>query len=197
MRRHLYRWSNSDTRVIKPIICMIRDIHSQSSMRVSKPRWETNVYPLYYWAERAVGSRKAYDFILDILTDLFPAFNVPLPDKDVLAHLKRIMNSEIDILVEDITYFLFIEVKVPIAHRKAKFQIIAGIHQLVRQYIQGKILEGIISKPFTLVTIGANNGNLIKIPLNTVEQDLLRLVNEDRQCLEVDDLPLNLLVQDN
>jgi hypothetical protein len=104
------------------------------------------------------------------------------------------MNSEIDIMVEDIDYFLFIEAKTPKTGRKTKFQTIQGVHQMVRQYIQGRILEELIRKPFALATIGANNAEPIRIQLNTTEQALLRLVNEEKQLLEILDLPWHLLV---
>ena len=89
--------------------------------------------------------------------------------------------------------WLFIEVKIPKPGQKTKFQTIAGVHQMVRQYIQGRILEKIIRQPFALATIGASDAESIEIPLNEQEQSLLRLVNEERQSLEVPDLPWDLL----
>jgi len=194
VRRHLHQWSKADEQAIRPLILAIQEKQGFSDIQMTEPHWETNVYPLYYWAERAVGNKRAYDHVLEFMPNLFPASKVSLPERELRLHLKRIMNSEIDILVEDINYFLFIEAKIPKTGRKTKFQTIAGVHQMVRQYIQGRILEELIRKPFTLATIGANNAEPIRILLNTTEQALLRLVNEERQSLEMLDLPWNLLV---
>lgn len=194
VRRHLHQWSKDDERAIRPLILALKEKPGLLDIHITEPRWVTNVYPLYYWAQRAVGSKRAYDHVLEKLPNLFPASNVPLPEREIHLHLKRIINSEIDILVEDFDYFLFIEAKTPQTGRKTKFQTIAGVHQMVRQYIQGRILEKLFRKPFVPAAIGANNAESIRIPLKTTEQMLLRLVNEERQLLEIPDLPWNLLV---
>lgn len=195
VRRHLHRWEKTDEEAILPLILAIKEEQALLDIHIAEPRWETNVYPLYYWAEVAVGSRKAYEYVLDLLPDLFAHANTSLVGDELIPHLTRIMNSEIDILVEDFEYFMFIEAKIPEADRKTKFQTIEGVHQLVRQYIQGKILEQIISKKFALATIGANNAKPIGISLNTTEQALVSMVNEDRKKLEISDLPWSLLVR--
>jgi hypothetical protein len=194
VRRHLHQWSKTDEQAIRPLILAIQEKQGLSDIHITEPHWETNVYPLYYWAERAAGSKRAYNHVLEFLPNLFPASKASLPETELRLHLKRIMNSEIDILVEDFDYFLFIEAKAPKTGRKTKFQTIAGVHQLVRQYIQGRILEELIRKPFALATIGANNEGSIRILLNTIKQALLRLVNEERRSLEILNFPWNLLV---
>jgi len=194
VRRHLHQWIKTDEQAIKPLILAIQEMQGISDIRMTDPHWETNVYPLYYWAERAVGSKRAYDHVLESLQNLYRPSKASLPERELRLHLKRIINSEIDILVEDFDYFLFIEAKVPKTGRKTKFQTLAGVHQLVRQYIQGRILEKLFRKPFALTTIGANNAEPIRISLNRSEQALLRLVNEERQSLEILDLPWSLLV---
>ncbi len=119
----------------------------------------------------------------------FPtAATTPLTGKDLLLHVTRVVNSEIDILVEDHDYFLFIEAKVPTPSGKVKFQNIGSVHQLVRQYIQGRILEKLIGKRFALAGVGANNAEPIRIDLGVTERALLSLINEDQQSLEIIDL---------
>jgi len=194
VRRHLHQWSEADEQAITPLILAVQEKLGFSDIHITEPHWETNVYPLYYWAERAVGSKRAYDHVWEFLPNLFPACNASFPERELRLHLKRIMNSEIDILVEDFDYFFFIEVKTPKTGRKSTFQTIAGIHQLVRQYIQGRILEKLVHKPFSLATIGVSNAESTRILLNSIEQALLRLVNEERQSLEILNLPWNLLV---
>jgi len=88
---------------------------------------------------------------------------------------------------------VFIEAKVPREDQKVKFEKTGGVHQLVRQYIQGRILESLVGKTFALATIGANNAQMIEIRLNDKEQALVRLVGEERQELKIPDLEWTLL----
>ena len=79
------------------------------------------------------------------------------PQNDGLEpHISRLADTEIDILVEDTEYFVFIEAKEVRGQSKAKFEP-GEVHQLVRQYVQGKVLEKTVAKTFALATIGANN----------------------------------------
>jgi hypothetical protein len=105
----------------------------------------------------------------------------------------RIADTEIDILVEDLEYFVFIEAKIPRENQQVKFEKTGGVHQLVRQYVQGKLLAKLIQKPFALATVGANNGQAIKILLNPTEQALLSLVSDQGPILEIPDLAWTLL----
>lgn len=97
------------------------------------------------------------------------------------------MDSEIDILIEDIDYFVFIEAKFPKQGHNVKFEP-GEVHQLVRQYVQGRILENIMNKSFAFATIGAKNGQAIDLTLGEPEKALLRLVNEDKESLRIVDL---------
>jgi hypothetical protein len=119
--------------------------------------------------------------------------NASLSPDELRLHVTRMVNSEIDILVEDADYFLFVEAKIPTAGHRTAFSILSGVHQLVRQYVQGKILEKIIGKTFALATIGPNNAEPIKIIPNLTEKMLLRLVGEERELLDILDLPWSLL----
>ncbi len=189
VRRHLRGWKSGDDERVRPLIATLQQKGTLSGVRLIEPRWETNVYPLYYWVHREVGSKRAYRRVLELLSERFPtAANTPLTDKDLLMHVTRLVNSEIDILVEDHDYFLFIEAKIPTPSGKVKFQIIGGVHQLVRQYVQGRVLEKLTGKRFALAAVGANNAEPIKIDLGVTERALLSLINEDKQSLEIIDL---------
>ncbi len=191
VRRHLHRWNKTDEQAIMPLIFAIQEKQGLSGIHATEPRWETNVYPLYYWMP-IIGNKRSYDRVLERLPNLFLTPNSQSPAIDLRQHLTRTINSEIDILVEDFDYFLFIEAKTPKAGRKTKFQTLNGVHQMVRHYVQGRILEKLIDKPFALATIGANNAEPLEIPLNGTEQALLHLVSEERQTLEIQDLPWTL-----
>ena len=184
VRRRLQQWSEFDEQAIKPLI------QNLSGIRVTEPRWVTNVYPLYYWAYEKVkvGGRKVYTYVRHLLPELFATSTVSLSEDDLHLHLRRIMNSEIDILVEDLDYFLFIEAKTPPAGQKTRYQDKGGVRQLVRQYIQGRILEKLVGKSFVLGAIGANNGQPIRIKPKPTEQALLRLVNDEWELLIITDL---------
>jgi len=116
-----------------------------------------------------------------------------VPEEQLRIHIDRIANSEIDILVEDVEYFVFIEAKIVAAGQKVKFENSSGVHQLVRQYVQGWLLAPLIGKTFALATLGANNAQPITIRLNETEQALVRLVGEEKQELKVPDLEWTLM----
>lgn len=183
VRRHLHRWTKADEDTIRPLIAALQRAGSLSHVHIREPRWEANVYPLYYyWAHRhKVSHKEVYERVLGSLPrSIF---------SDPRTHVARAADTEIDILVEDLDYFAFIEAKIAADDRKVKFEKTKGVHQLVRQYIQGRILEKLIGKTFALATIGANNERTIEIPLNHTEKELLRAVGEERQLLEIPDLP--------
>lgn len=187
VRRHLHRWGTADEQTIRPLITALQQTRSLSNVHIREPRWETNVYPLYYyWAHHHnVTHKEVYERVLASLPRLIPS--------DLRMHVARAADTEIDILVEDGEYFVFIEAKIPADDRKVKFEKTRGVHQLVRQYIQGRILQTLIGKTFALATIGANHEQTIEIPLNATEKKLLHAVGEERQLLEIPDLPWGLL----
>ena len=92
------------------------------------------------------------------IVESFQMYAERVPDKSLIPHIQRLADTEIDILIEDRDYFVFVEAKNVQEGRKAKFENIGGVHQLVRQYLQGKLLEKMISKMFALATIGVNGG---------------------------------------
>lgn len=194
VRRALHRWSKVDEQAVMPLILAIRQKYDSSNFQIEEPRWVTNVYPLYYWAYNEMKSQRgAYDHVLELLPTLFPLARVSLPAEELRAHLRHIVNSEIDILIEDSNYFFFVEVKIPTTSQKIRFQKTAGVHQLVRQYVQGKILEKIMGKMFALATLGANNAQTKDYQLNPIEQELLRLVGHEEPSLRVHDFDWSLL----
>jgi len=190
VRRRLHRWSKADEEAILPLITALQEKRRLPNVHIVEPRWETNVYPLYYWAYREVGKKKACDHVLASLPSLFPTSTISasIPQEELRPHMARMVNSEIDILVEDVDYFVFIEAKEATAGQKIRFQDKGGVRQLVRQYVQGKILEKLIEKVFALATIGANDAQVINISLNTTELALLQSVNDQSKSLEIIDL---------
>ena len=194
VRRRLHQWNKADEQAITPLIGALQQKQLLSEVHIKEPRWETNVYPLYYyWAyQHSLSSKDVYDRVFGSL----PTDKVSVPDGQLRAHVERVVNSEIDILVEDIEYFAFIEAKIVKQGQKVKFEN-GGIHQLVRQYVQGKILEQLTSKTFELATIGVTDkAQVTKIDLNDTELALLRLVGEEKRSLAVVDLPWSVMTVD-
>jgi len=187
VRRYLHQWSKADEQAILPLLVALQQGQRLANVQIKEPRWETNVYPLYfYWAyHQKVVHKEVYERV-------FRSFS-SVPEEQLRIHIDRIANSEIDILVEDVEYFVFIEAKIVAAGQKVKFENSSGVHQLVRQYVQGWLLAPLIGKTFALATLGANNAQPITIRLNETEQALVRLVGEEKQELKVPDLEWTLM----
>jgi len=199
VRRRLRRWSRADEDSIKPLIHAFQQKRNLSpklrispEQRIVEPRYETNVYPLYYYSLQETGThRQVYDYVFKNL----PAENSPMELEELRAHVGHTVDSEIDILIEDTEYFIFIEAKEVAPNGKVKFEKKCGVHQLVNQYLQGKILEKLISKRFFLATVGANRGEIRDVPLSKPEQALMQLVDGQRSILSVVDLSWDCLAE--
>lgn len=191
VRRRLRAWSKADERSIIPFIQALQQRECLSHVRVVEPRYETNVYPLYYYWR--YGQKVSHQEVYDRVFRSLPPETLSMLEPEARSHVGHTVDSEVDILVEDIEYFVFIEAKEVAPGGKAKFGKKGGVHQLVSQYVQGKILEKVTSKIFALATIGANKGETLQIKLNSAERTLLRLVDEDKETLPVIDLSWSLL----
>lgn len=187
VRRRLRQWSKTEE-AAAALIQALQVRGCLSRVRVYEPVYETNVYPLYfYWRHgQRVSHRHVYHQVLQL--PLLATHRWPMPQDELLAHVRHTVDSEVDILVEDTDYFVFIEAKEVSVGHKIKFEQKRGVHQLVSQYVQGMILQSVISKVFVLATIGANNGETLEINLNSTERALLQLVGEDKDTLAVVDL---------
>jgi len=186
VRRRLRRWNKTDEEAVTAVIHALQRKGCLSNVPVLEPRYETNVYPLYfYWQHgQQVSHRQVYNQVFQSL----PTDNLQMPPDELRAHVGHTVDSEVDILVEDIEYFVFIEAKEVAASRRVKFEKKRGVHQLVSQYVQGRILQKMISKVFVLATIGANEGETLNTKLNPAELSLLQLVGEHKDVLSVVDL---------
>ncbi len=186
VRRHLRRWTEADEAAITPLVAGLRNKGALSGIPIQKPRYETNVYPLYYYWSHTKGlpHKQVYSEVVES----FQMYTETVPDKSLIPHIQRLADTEIDILIEDHEYFVFVEAKNVPEGKKAKFEKPGGVHQLVRQYLQGKLLEKTISKTFALATIGVNGGRDVEIELNDREVQMLSLVGATGTSLSVPDL---------
>ena len=186
VRRHLRRWTEADEAAITPLVAGLRNKGALSGIPIQKPRYETNVYPLYYYWPHTKGlpHKQVYSEVVES----FQMYTETAPDKSMIPHIQRLADTEIDILIEDREYFVFVEAKNVPEGKKAKFEKTGGVHQLVRQYLQGKLLEKTISKTFALATIGVNGGQDVEIELNDREIQMLSLVGATGTSFSVADL---------
>jgi hypothetical protein len=206
VRRALYQRSQAGEQAIRRLVLAIQDEHGLPDARIMKPCWWANAWPLLYWAkdQRAAGSTEVYGPILDFLLEGVPTSDLSLP-RDLLR--PAVVDCEIDILVEDSDYFAFLEVKISTPDEQARFPFhrnricVKGeyysVHQMVRQYVQGRMLQKkrlLPHKTFALATVGAHNEQPSEIELNGTERELLGLVGEgDKESLVIIDLPLKTL----
>ena len=190
VRRRLRSWTKTDERSIIPFIEALLQKENLANASVIGPRYETNVYPLYYYWRH--GQKVSHKEVYNSVFKSLPPEKLSMLEPQARSHVGHTVDSEVDILVEDIDYFIFIEAKEVAPGRKAKFEKKGGVHQLVNLYVQGKILAKTISKPFFIATIGANKGERLELKLNPVEQALLQLVDESKVALSVFDLSWSL-----
>jgi hypothetical protein len=186
VRRRLRRWTKADEEAIRPLIASMQQASCLDGVDIVEPRYETSVYPLYYYWAHLHGVR--HKDLGEYMFREFAADTSMIDKAQLLPQVSTLVSTEIDILIEDAEYFAFIEAKETKSGRKATFQKQGGVHQLVRQYAQGCALERLINKKFAFATIGANNAQTLEIRLNPVERALLRLVSEDTETLKVVDI---------
>ncbi len=184
VRRRLHKWTRTDEETIRPLVAGLQRSGCLQDCRINEPRWETNVYPLYYWASHKQGRKKPYDHVFELVLNRKAAKNEALR-----TYVKQMVNSEIDILVEDHHYFIFIEAKEVAPGRKTIFQDRGGLRQLIRQYVQGQVLARLVGKTFCIATIGANGAQPSVLEhFSRAEFELLRSVSEGVQPIKVIDL---------
>ena len=186
VRRRLRRWTEADGAAITPLVAGLQNKGVLSGIQIQKPRYETNVYPIYYYWSHTKGL--PHTQVYSRIVESFHTYTDTAPENSLIPHIQRIADTEIDILIEDREYFVFVEAKNVPEGKKAKFEKTGGVHQLVRQYLQGKLLEKMISKMFALATIGVNGGRDVEIELNDREVQMLNLVGATGTTLSVADL---------
>jgi len=191
LRRRLDPWYPLKAGRVRRLIEEILSRYGRN-LTIKEPRRETNIYPLYYYFwDQGYRGRKLYNQVLVEYKRLFPELAPPSSRDDLYHQLQRSADTEIDLLIEDSDYFIFAEVKDPPPGKKAKFETKGGVHQLVRQFVQGKLLERLIRKEFLLCTVGA--GLFGPLRLNDVEKGLLAAVGGPGDGLDIKDFNWDLL----
>ncbi len=189
LRRRFDPGQSECTEGLKRLVEGVCSWYGYDKRTIQQPRWETGVYPLYYWyfsdPERQ-QKQSAYKHISNECEKCFSlsAFSPPL--EDIYKRIGTIADAEIDLLVEDIGYFILIEAKKPpLLGQKPVFGQKYGLHQLVRQYLQGLFLEKVTQKHFLMATIGT--GFKAPYELTALEIAYLKAFGKDMQSLTLPD----------
>jgi len=190
--RKLDPWKPSKADRVKPLVKQILSNSDHHNLTMDNPRWEASVYPLYYYYYQGPTPRKSvFVCIFEEYQRLFSGFKSPLQKDDLRKYISSAADAEVDLLIEDVSYFIFVEAKNPPPGKKARFGRGYGLHQLVRQYVAGRFLEKIVKKRFLIATLGVNTS--VRLELNEAEKSLLRAVGEDRAQLDFHDYPWSIL----
>ncbi len=192
LRRKLDPWKPSKADRVKPLVKEILSSSNHHNITMDNPRWETNVYPLYYYYyDGKKGEKSVFARIFEEYQQLFSGVTTSLQKDDLRKYISSAADAEVDLLIEDASYFIFVEAKNPPPGKKAKFSSGYGVHQLVRQYVAGRFLEKAIKKKFLIATLGVNTS--VRLELNETEKSLLKAVGEERTQLEFHDYPWEIL----
>lgn len=171
LRRVLDPWATSKGKRVR---MLLDNLLEGRDLKIQEPRWELNVYPLYYYflcdGTRVRPASEIYRMVFDEFCGVFSQAK----DRISLDQVMGVVDAEIDLLIEDGGYFVFVEVKYQLPGRKPRFQKTKGIHQLVRQYVQGVFLSKKINKSFLAATVGAKKA--LPLSLNESDKSLLDLV---------------------
>src|SRR5512147_519405 len=72
VRRYLHQWSQEDEQAIRPFLEALQQQQCFTDVHIMEPRWETNVYPLYfYWAHHhKVPHKEVYERVRESLPEI-------------------------------------------------------------------------------------------------------------------------------
>ena len=169
--RRLRPWRDEDADRAKPLVHAVLDKYECKAWRRDQFKWETTVYPLFYFAKDRNMPIKAVN------ERVFDWAGRPSDEIATLEDMGMVANTEVDLLIESANYFIFIEAKVlkkkgakPRWRNKKE-----ATHQLVRQFVQGRLLADQIKKEFMLATLGASDEDFIPVELRDCDRRLLDL----------------------
>ena len=176
LNRRLRQWRPEDASKAQDLVCGVLTAYGQKEWLCDPFRWETSVFPLFYFTKtRDMPSKAVYERIFEWAGHPSDAIENP----SIKTMLGPVADAEVDLLIESANYFMFIEAKKP--GEKARFQRnkkeYGAIHQLVRQFVQGRLLASRIDKAFMLATLGPSDEGcgFIQVELRKGDMRLLEL----------------------
>ena len=185
--RELRPWRPEDANRAQSLVRAVLAEYERNGWRRDRFIWETSVFPLFYFAKDPDMSNKAvYERIFDWADPPSDGIDEKPPLK---AMLGSVANAEVDLLIESANYFMFIEAK---KLKKARFsrnkKDYGATHQLVRQFVQGRLLASQIKKEFMLATL-THNKDSIHVELSECDRRLLEVVGQSGQEFPFPDVP--------
>ena len=178
--RRLRQWRAEDASNVQDLVYGVLTAYGQKEWFCDPFRWETSVFPLFYFTKtRNMPSKAVYERIFEWAGHPSDAIENP----SIKTMLGPVADAEVDLLIESANYFMFIEAKKP--GEKARFQRnkkeYGAIHQLVRQFVQGRLLSSQIDKAFMLATLGASDGDFVQVKLREGDRRLLQAVEQSEK----------------
>ena len=190
LSRRLRPWRPEDASTAQELVDAVLTAYGQKEWLSDPFRWETSVFPMFYFTKtRDIPSKAVYERIFE--------WAGPPPDHSGNPSIKEMLgpvaDAEVDLLIESANYFMFIEAKKP--DGPARFQRnkkeYGAIHQLVRQFVQGRLLASQINKTFMLATLGPSDEGFgsIHVELHKGDMRLLEVVGQRGQDFPFPEMP--------
>src|SRR5207249_2955117 len=161
----------------------VSDYFLRDGLVVKEPRSETGVWPFFYRFLPPGTKRHAV-----VHASIRKVIEQHCTGEDILKYAEYIGNAEIDLLIEDNEWFMFLEAKLKPSFTQSTP---LNIHQLVRQHVQGKLLEKIERKHFIHGTVGVGK---FQFEPNEHDKVMLNMVGSSPGDIqEIMDCPWSLL----
>ena len=186
--RKLRPWRPEDAATAQSLVHAVLDAYGRNEWHRDPFIWETGVFPLFYFTKALKHATK------DVYEQIFDWAGRPSDEIDAPS-LQKILgpvaDAEVDLLIESAYYFIFIEAKKPGA--KPRFQPnkeeYGATHQLVRQFVQGRLLASQIDKTFMLATLCTSDEGFIHVDLSECDKRLLKVVRQSGEDFPFPDVP--------
>ena len=184
MHPRLRQWRPEDASKAQDLVDAVLTAYGQKEWLSDPFRWETSVFPLFYFTKtRDIRSKAVYERIFEWAghpSDHSENPSIKNENPSIKEMLGPVADAEVDLLIESANYFMFIEAKKP--DGPARFQRnkkeYGAIHQLVRQFVQGRLVASQIKKTFMLATLGASDGDFVQVELREGDRRLLQAVEQ-------------------
>ena len=193
LNRRLRPWRPEDDSRTQSLVQGVLAAYEHNEWLSDPFRWETSVFPLFYFTKtRDIPSKAVYERIFEWAGHPSDhSENLSIENPSIEKMLGPVADAEVDLLIESANYFMFIEAKKP--SEKARFQRnkkeYGAIHQLVRQFVQGRLLASRINKTFMLATLGASDGDFVQVELREGDVRLLKVVEQSEEDFPFPDMP--------
>ena len=196
LNRRLRQWRPEDDSRTQSLVQGVLAAYKHNEWLSDPFRWETSVFPLFYFTKtRDIPSKAVYERIFEWAGHPSDhSENLSIENPSIEKMLGPVADAEVDLLIESANYFMFIEAKVrQKPGEKARFhrnkKEYGAIHQLVRQFEQGRLLASRINKTFMLATLGASDGDFVHVELRDGDRRLLKVVGQRGKDFPFPEMP--------